>query len=291
MKKLSLFLALILVLSCAVFAACGDDAQKTDSNDDKTVSTASETESTGSDNESVADENASEGGETSTPDAESSDEEASTSDEDTDDEYMSFEMRCGDYIYVIKLIETDSEEGVFEFYETAVAGEEELAMMGLSGSLSMSDITTFTATDITTSETSIVIKGAPDSIRSEFKGEAAETFKTLYKSMFEGEDDNLSQLTLRLLDGETLTGEDMDNYTYLIDQTIEVTLSVENGTPVVTEFTRYYTSWGFQDPTEEVYTVENGIVRSILTYENDELAYEEYYDENGEYIQDEDEEW
>ncbi len=292
MKKLSLFLALILVLTCAVFAACGDETKKDDS--DKTESTASETESTASgdgsvaDGESsVADDETSKDDATSTDDEASTDDETSTGDEENGDEYMSFEMKCGDYIYVIKLLETDSEEGVFEFYETSVAGEEELAMMGMSGTLSMSDITAFKATDIKTSETSIVITGAPTSVRSEFKGEAAETFKSLYKSMFEGEDDPLSQLTLRLLDGEVLEGEDIDNYTYLIDQTFEIEFSLENDELVITQFTRHYTSWGFLTPTKDVCTVENGIVRSILTYEEDELVYEEYYDENGEYIDEE----
>ncbi len=122
-------------------------------------------------------------------------------------------------------------------------------------------------------------------------------------------DSELSKLTIRAINGETLTGEDIENYTWKFDEKFEIPFEIDGDKLVFNSFVSTYTEWGTMDELDITYSSQEGVIRkeqivnggeleNIMYYRQDGTREKEefysdgvvsntyYYDENGDLIED-----
>lgn len=187
------------------------------------------------------------------------------------------DVLCDDDHYEFVWEEKDATNGVLIVSECMTATADEIASVGLSGTLTAKESLTYNVTYSKGTDGVYVAEGAVASAAMSIEGECADEYIKKVKESLE--DSKLDILTGRVLDGEVLTNkEDIEDFIGEDDKKVKVTFTVENGKMVVSEYVDNYIRG---ERIKEVYHIENDVTRSCEEYESDELVRKLTYRENG----------
>lgn len=165
--------------------------------------------------------------------------------------------------YKIVLVETENGKGQLKYIYTNIAPADELEQMGFEKSLSLVETIIYDVT-IEKNENGYKVSGAASAVTATVVGQEAEKFLQM---MLPNLDDELQK---RAMQGEILTGDDLEKYLYEIDGSAEATFTP--GQSVAVTLKRKFTQWGSQESVDHVIEIENNAFKTFNRYENGELV-------------------
>lgn len=287
-KLLSILLAIFVILS---FAACGqdsnndaddDDAKITDKDtDDKKETTENDEETTGGN--ATTGENGDKSPESTTGNG-STNETPSGNGGGTSAEASKSLKSVVTYdgsIIEFTWTQKDASNGVMVVSHVMTATADETASVGLTGALRVEpEIMEYTVSYTKGADGVYEATGNISAVSAKVEGEAAKGFIDLTKMGLD--DSNYSQLTKRVLDGETLTAKaDIEAYLMAIDAKLMIKFSVQGDKLSITSFENIYTSWGDRIPSNATFRIADDVVRAYDEYENNKLVCSSTYRSTG----------
>jgi hypothetical protein len=161
------------------------------------------------------------------------------------------------------------------------ATADETASVGLTGALRVEpEIMEYTVSYTKGADGVYEATGNISAVSAKVEGESAKGFIDLTKMGLD--DSNYSQLTKRVLDGETLTAKaDIEAYLMAIDAKLMIKFSVQGDKLSITSFENIYTSWGDRIPSNDTFRIADDVVRAYDEYENNKLVCSSTYRSTG----------
>ena len=161
------------------------------------------------------------------------------------------------------------------------APEDQIEAMGYKAPLALVDIKVFDV-EVTNNNGKYVVIGGISAVGMNFEGdaEAVEFFRQSMIASNNG-DSELDKLTVRALQGEILTGEDIENFTWKTNEKIDANFEITGDKLTVTAFASEYTEWGTMDELAITFGIQDGAIRKEIVNNRGKLENIIYYRENG----------
>lgn len=176
----------------------------------------------------------------------------------------------GGMSYNIIWKKTDDKKGVFELGEVASFSEVDLEGSGLEAPLSTTETVSFNVDYSKAENGEYTAEGKADGIKISIDGKDADKYKQMVKEMAGAQDDG--DLLIKLLAGQSLSGDELEKWTYKIDLKIKAVFTEADGKLTMNRFVKFYTQWGSRIGIKEIYKIENDVVRVLEYYESGELV-------------------
>ncbi|MBR6681464.1 MAG: hypothetical protein IKL40_00585 [Clostridia bacterium] len=281
-KLLSILLAIFVILS---FAACGQNSVN-EADDDETKATdksdKDEKETTGS-GDTTGDQNGDDTPESTTGGGSSNETPNGNGGGSSAEAIKSLKsvVKYDGSLIEFTWTQKDASNGIMAVSHVMTATADETASVGLTGALRVEpEIMEFTVAYTKGADGVYEATGNISAVSAKVEGEAAKGFIDLTKMGLD--DSNYSQLTKRVLDGETLTAKaDIEAYVMAIDAKLKIKFSVQGDKLSITSFENIYTSWGDRIPSNDTFRIADDVVRVYDEYENNKLFCSSTYRSNG----------